>query len=136
MYYNRYNISDIKFTCFTYNKKSYPAGTKFIYNGKCISNGEVTILNNEAVSFMYGYKSNQYFQNESNIYMCPDNEFINNIVKIGVESPKQEFYWTDSMVVKTIWYIIVMLFAIIFKERIGIWIFATIVWYCSVFKKK
>ena len=42
----------------------------------------------------------------------------------------------DGMVVKTIWYVIIMLTAIIFNDSIGIWILATIVWYNSVFNKK
>ena len=69
-------------------------------------------------------------------------DFEKSIVNIVVnenkmsQEKKNEIYWTDGMVAKTIWYIVIMLVAIVFKERIGIWIFATIVWYMSTFKSK
>lgn len=133
-----------KWYSFNYKNKPYSSGTKLIYNGRCCLNENEIILNNKIVTYLYSQNNKTYFQDNSNIYTCPPWEFANKIVKIVVDtkpiqtSIKQEteFYWTDSMVVKTIWYVIIMLAAIIFKDCIGIWILATIIWYNSVFKNK
>lgn len=131
-----YNLDNIKCTCFSYKNKSYPAGTKFVYNGECILNGKAILLNNTTVVFMYDYKQNKYFKDDDNIYMCPSDEFVNHIVQIGELKKKEEHYWTDEDVAKTIWYICIMLFGTLFYARLGIWIIATVIWYCSIFKKK
>jgi antibiotic biosynthesis monooxygenase (ABM) superfamily enzyme len=125
-----------------YNGKAYDAGTKFIYTGRCMLNQEETFLDRAVVSFMYSCGLDKYFTDGNNVYSCQKNEFDLHIVSIIIDenkSPpndKTEIYWTDSMVTKTIWYIVVMLAAVLFNERIGIWIFATIIWYNSMFNKK
>ena len=138
MYFN----PNVKGHSFTYKHTPYSSGTKLIYNGKCYLNEREVVLNNQIVTYLYDQNGEVHIQNNNNVYTCPSWEFTNRIVKIvadikSIQAPiptKTEFYWTDSMVVKTIWYIIIMLIAIIFKDCIGIWILATIVWYNSTFK--
>lgn len=131
-----------KVGCFTYNNKVYQAGTQIVYSGPCIVNNNKLIVNNLIVSFMYYDGVYVYCQNEDNIYKFLNNEFRKNIIAIITDYNKappntsSEIYWTDDMVAKTIWYIIIMLIGAIFYDRIAIWIFATIVWYFSTFKKK
>jgi len=127
---------------FAYKNKVYNSKTKVLYNGKCILNEKEIVLNNAVVNYMYSDGRHEYFRDDNNIYMCHLGNFTKNIVSIVIDENKnlpikttEEFYWTDEMVMKTIWYIIIMLLAIIFNERILIWIFATIVWYSSTFKK-
>jgi hypothetical protein len=132
-----------KLTCFSYNKKVYPAGTKLVYNGACILNKQNIYLTNTIVTFLYSNGGNSYFKDDNNIYMCNWKMFEHNIVQIitdenkaNLKETKDEFYWTDVDVTKTLWYILIMLFAIILHDCIGIWILATIIWYRSVFCKK
>lgn len=138
MYYN----PNAKWCSFTYKDKPYSSGTKLIYNGKCYLNESEVILNNQIVTYLYNQNGKTYIKDGDKTYTCPSWEFTYKIVKIIVDAnqppviQKTEFYWTDDMVSKTLWYIIIMLVAVIFKDCIGIWIFATIVWYNSVFKNK
>lgn len=133
---------NVKWHSFTYKNKSYSSGTKLIYNGKCYLNEHETILNNKIITYLYNQNGKTHVQDNNKIYTCPSWEFTKRIVNIVVDTKpapvkqETEFYWTDDMVVKTIWYAIIMLVAVIFKDCIGIWIFATIVWYNSTFKKK
>lgn len=137
MYFN----PNAKWYSFTYKRTPYPSGTKVVYNGKCYLNDKEIILNNKIVTFLYDQDDKTYFQDNNNIYTCLLWEFSNRIVQIVVDrkpepvSQKTEIYWTNDMVAKTLWYIIIMLAAVIFKDCIGIWILATIVWYNSTFKK-
>lgn len=139
MYY-----TNIALRSFYYKNQLYKSGTKLIYNGECYLNGCKTALSNQVVTYMYHQYGQANFLYNNNIYTCPSCEFSKRIVKIGVDikptpSPIQqetEFYWTDAMVTKTIWYVIIMLVAVIFNDCIGIWILATIVWYNSVFNNK
>jgi hypothetical protein len=135
--------SDGKYYKFYYRNKFYEAGTKFIYNGSCLSDGKEVFLNNQVCEYLYVENLTTYFKCNENIYTCKWEEFkwhICGIIEEKIEPPPimQEtvFYWTDEMVTKTIWYIVIMLAATIFYDRIGIWILATIVWYISTFKKK
>lgn len=147
MYYNLNGKCDY----FTYKRQSYYCGTKLIYNGKCCIHDVETILNNKVVTYLYYENGKEHFQdNNNNIYTCPIWEFEKRIVKIVKdtaptlkststfvpEKQQTEIYWTNDMVAKTLWYIIIMLAAVIFKDCIGIWILATIIWYNSTFKKK
>ena len=141
--YNVYMNEHTKVGTFSYKNKWYHCGTKILFNGKCILNGKEVFLNNTIVNFMYSQGQYRYVKDDNNIYMCPRLDFEKCIVKIVVDEnkappaqEKEEFYWTDSMVTKTIWYVIIMLLATIFYDRIGIWIIATIVWYFSTFKNK
>lgn len=137
MYFN----PNAKWHSFTYKRTHYPSGTKVIYNGKCYLNDKEVILNNKIVTFLYDQDDRTYFQDNVNTYTCLLWEFSNRIVQIVVDkkpepvSQKTEIYWTNDMVTKTLWYIIIMLAAVIFKDCIGIWILATIIWYNSTFKK-
>lgn len=138
MYYN----PNAKWCSFTYKNTSYSSGTKLIYNGKCYSNENEVILNNQIVIYLYNQDNKTYFKDNNNTYTCPPWEFTKRIVKIVVDAKpisvkkEPEFYWTNDMVTKTLWYIVVMLVAVIFKDAIGIWILATIVWYSSTFKNR
>lgn len=134
---------DGKYYKFDYKHQFYDSGTKFIFNGKCLLNGKEVVLDHQVCEYLYTEKLMRYFKCNGNIYTCRWEDFdwrICGIVENKIASPQQkqetEFYWTDDMVVKTIWYVIIMLIAVIFKDCIGIWIFATIVWYNSTFKKK
>lgn len=138
MYFN----PNVKWHSFTYKKTPYSSGTKLIYDGKCYLNDKEIRLNNKIVTYLYDQGNKRYFKDNNYIYTCLTWEFTDRIVKIIVdtsppqENKKTEIYWTDDMVSKTLWYIIIMLVAVIFKDCIGIWIFATIIWYNSTFKKK
>jgi len=141
--YNMYMSQNTKLKSFVYNKKVYQSGTNFIYNGKCILDKKEIYLSNAVVTYMYHCGQYQYFKDDNNVYVCIWQDFENNIVQIVTEEnkappvkAKEEFYWTDSMVAKTIWYVIIMLVATVFHARIGIWILATVIWYFSTFKNK
>jgi hypothetical protein len=128
---------------FCWKNQPYYSGTTLVYKGKCFLEDKEIILNNEIVTFLYS-KQYAYFKDSNGvIYTCPSWNFTYGIVYIinDPNKPKPiekepEFYWTDEMVTKTLWYIIIMLVATIFKDAIFIWIFATIIWYNSVFKNK
>ena len=134
---------DIKLGFFIYKGHTYRTGTKFIYNGACYLNGEEVYFNNELVTFIRVDKSVRMLKDNIE-YTCSYYDFENKIVRIIADIQKQievkneptEMYWTNDMVAKTLWYIIIMLAAIIFKDCILIWIFATLIWYGSVFKNK
>ena len=134
--------SNQKWYSFTYKNTPYPSGTKLIYNGRCHLNEVEIMLDNKIVVYLYNQNNKTYFTDNNNTYTCPPWEFTKRIVKIVIEpkpvpiNQKTEIYWTDDMVVKTLWYIVIMIAAVIFKDCIGIWIFATIVWYNSTFKNK
>lgn len=139
MYFN----PNQKWYGFTYKNTPYSSGTKLIYNGKCHLEDSEIILNNQIATYLYTQNNKVYFEYDNKIHTCLSWEFTNRIVKIvidkkqiqGPQTQKTEFYWSDDMVTKTLWYIVIMIVAIIFKDCIGIWILATIVWYSSTFKK-
>lgn len=144
-YYNMYSNESKKICgCFAYKKELYYSGTKFIFTGFCFCNKERIFLSQAAVTYMYNKENYEYFKDDDNkVYMCHFVNFhkcIDCIVKedliVTEKQDKTEFYWGDGDVTKTLWYVLIMLFATIFNERIWIWILATIVWYCSIFKKK
>lgn len=128
--------------CFTFNNKVYQAGTKVIYSGPCILNDNAIMVNNLAVNFMYYDGMYVFCKNGNTIYKFLGSDFDKNIVMVvadGNKSPpvtKEEFYWTDDMVINTIWYVIIMIISSLFYDRIGLWILATVIWYFSTFKKK
>ena len=123
---------------FHYDKNSYQSGTKFTYCGKCILNGKEITLNNAEVTWLYDRGTYDYFSYNGEMYKCPSCDFKNGIVRAinKNETKHTSMIWTDNMVSKTFWYILIMLVAFIFKERIGIWVIATIVWCSSMFKNK
>jgi hypothetical protein len=126
---------------FVYKNKVYQSGTQILYNGPCILNGDYIFLKNTIVKFMYYQETYAYFNDNNNVYMCPDLKFEDNIVQIvnvennasSTSNKNKEIYWTDSMVAKTIWYILIMALFTIFHGRIFLWILATVVWYNSTF---
>ena len=135
--------SNGKYYQFNYKDKFYNSGTKFIFNGKCFLNGKEVVLDNQVCEYLYTEKLLRHFKCNGNIYTCKWEEFewrIRGIVEDKIKQPQMQqetkFYWTDDMVTKTIWYIIIMFVATFFHDRIGIWILATIIWYTSTFKKK
>lgn len=139
MYFN----PNAKYDSFTYKNELYYSGTKLIFNGKCFLGQNEIVLNNQMVTWLYNQGGNVYFSDNTNTYMCKQWDFDKRIVQMVIDTTasttteqKAEFYWTDDMVTKTIWYIIIMLVAVIFNDRIGIWILATIIWYASTFKNK
>lgn len=128
---------------FRYKNKYYDSGTKFIFNGKCLLNGKEVMLNHQLCEYLYTHKLMRYFKCKENIYSCEWGDFewkicciVENEVLQLQQISNKEIYWTDDMVVKTIWYIVVMVLAVIFKYCVMIWIFATVIWYNSVFKIK
>lgn len=138
-----YFSTHTKWDTFTYKNKSYVSGTKLIFNGKCFLNGKEITLNNNVVTWLYDQGGDTYFNDDNYTYTCKLWDFEKGIVQIINNTntttrvtQTTEFYWTDDMVVKTMWYIIIMLFGVFFYDRIIIWIFATYVWYTSVFKKE
>lgn len=134
-------IQSTKYDGFIYKNVSYHSGTKAIFNGKCFINQTETTLINQPIVYLYTEKTDVYFQHEDIVYHCSSWDFKNRIVKIIADtniptlSEKTEvFYWTDDMVTKTIWYVVIMAVGTLFYARIVIWILATIIWYSSTFK--
>lgn len=126
---------------FIYKKQSYPSGTNIVFNGKCFLEENEVILNNATVKWLYSIGCDEYFVDNENIYTCKSWDFRTRIVKIiainnkqPIVKMKKEIVWTDDMVTKTLWYIVIMLVAIIFNDRVLIWIFATLIWYGITFK--
>lgn len=123
---------------FYYNKQCYQSGTKLVYTGSCTLQfgNEKIILNNTDIVWLYSRGAFVYFSYNDKKYMCPLKDFYKGIVRVIDEKHDEntEMIWTDDMVTKTIWYIVIMLVAVIFKDRIGIWILATVIWYYSTFK--
>ena len=123
-----------------YNKKYYPIGTEFIYDGKCELNGEKVILNNQKCKFLYCF--NGYyccFQSGENIYKTDLFKYRDCIKQILLPEPKKkksEFYFTDEMVISTIWYIIIMFAGVFFKDRIGLWGLITCVYAVYILEEK
>lgn len=137
---------DARCDYFTYKNDVYYSGTQIMYNGKCNINDYETTSHNQVVTWLYCENGKHYFTHNNIIYTCPTWELKSKIVKIvynpkeqvnmQTKSQKTEIYWTNDMVTKTLWYIVVMLAATMFYDRIGIWILATIIWFNSTFKKK
>ena len=131
---------------FYYKTKLYQKGTRLVFTGHCSYKDKEIYLENVAVTYKLSFESNAFFYDDNNnIYMCNKYIFENCIVRIIEDENKSEtsknevsneFYWTDDSVASTLWYILIMLFATIFNERIFIWIFTTFIWYNSTFKKK
>lgn len=123
-----------------YGGRIYPKGTEFIYNGECLLNGTKVRFDNTHCTFLYRVKNQHYFQHKGQIYMSEDVRFPYCIVKIipppPEQQPKQEFIFTDEMLVNTIWYILIMLVAIMFKARWVIWICGTFIYYMTTFYNK
>ena len=129
---------------FVYQNQIYNSGTKLLYNGNCYVDNQEINLNNQVVTWLYAQNGDEYLSFNGAIYTCPSWKFKNQIVKIVDDTTtiiksgnqKTEIYWTDSMVAKTLWYIIIMLAAVIFNGRVVIWILATIIWFTSTFNNK
>ena len=135
------SYTNYKYVNFLYKDQIYNSGTKLLFNGSCYINNEEINFNNEVVTWLYAQNGDEHLLYNGAVYTCPSWGFKNKIIKIVYdtptviqsENPKKEVYWTDSMVAKTLWYIVIMLAATIFKDRIVIWIFATIIWFTSTF---
>ena len=125
---------------FPYKKNYYPKGTEFIYDGECELNGEKVYIHNQKCTFIHCINGNIVcFQTGNNTYQadlfyCSNN--VKQILSHMEPQPKQEFYFTDDMVIKTVWYVFLMLIATLFHERIGLWIFLTLVYVTSTFLKR
>lgn len=139
MYFNPNN----KWHSFTYKNQSYVSGTRVVYNGKCYLNECEVELNDKTVTFLYTQHNKTFFNDGDILLTCPSWEFSNRIITIIDPNSKtrsiqkeNEFYWTDDMVIKTIWYVLIMLAAVVCNGRIFIWILSTMVWYDSVFNNK
>ena len=136
--------SDIRIDNMWLGNNVYHKGTKFKYTGLChTENGDVT-LNNATCTFLYADFDKYYFDYNNEVYFCDKNKLAWNFrgfiqeykAKPIQQQPTEEWTeWTEDMIVKTMWYVLIMIVAILFKEVIGIWILATIVWYKSTFKK-
>lgn len=133
--------SDNKIYNFWYKNKQYHSGTEFIYSGYCQLNGKEVMLKRQRCIYLYceNYQT-VYFRSNANIYTDDAFYFSYGIEQIiPVENSvtnEQLYYFTDDMFVNTIWYIVVMLVATIFNDRIAIWIFATTIYYLTTFHKK
>ena len=132
---------NVKHYSFLYKKQSYPSGTRLIFNGKCYLNGREVTLNNKEVTWLYNQKSYSYFTDGIETYTSDRWYFVDKVVNIVENIPvasqieeKSVFYWTDEMIIKTMWYVVIMAVGTLFYARIFIWIFATIIWYNSTFK--
>ena len=127
---------------FLYNQKFYPSKTKFIYTGMGYTTIKVKKFTNAEIEWCFYENMKFYFKYEGELYHCPCEQFKEGIVGL-IQSEqtddtqkKKEVVWTDGMVAATIWYVIIMLFATIFNDRIGIWIISTIVWRGYINKNK
>lgn len=144
----RYCGIPLRLGFFEYNNNNYPSGTKVLYNGVGFLNDKEILLSNVVVEFLY-QESGWCFKYNNNIYRCKDYNYEKYIVKIIYDKQNdmvqrsevnkhtaKEVVWTDGMVTATLWYVFIMLFGTIFYARIGIWIFATIIWWNYIQKNK
>ena len=125
----------MKLGYFVYNNKTYNAGTEFIYSGECEANGQKTFLSNQHCKFLYS-QDKSYFQVGDTICSCHTFNFTQNLVSV-IEyvqpQEKQKFYFTDDEIIKTVWYILLMLVATLFQDRVGLWILLTIIYITTTF---
>lgn len=139
-------INSSRYDGFIYNNISYHSGTKAIFNGKCFADKTEMTLINQPIVYLYTEKTNVYFQHNDIVYHCNSWDFKNRIVKIIVDTniptttttmttnKTEVFYWTDDMITKTMWYVVIMIVATLFHARVALWILVTIIWYTSTFK--
>ena len=133
----------------------------FIYNGIKYYSGTIIKIKRfgnakEAVFLGYNKNINQYmvrFDADSTVFYRSD-AFNKDIVEITNQSNKSFIDWVqrederlhpkltarkemsiDGMLLAWIWYIVIMLVAVIFNDRIGIWIFASMVFFSYRNKK-
>jgi hypothetical protein len=114
----------------------YQNSIYFIYNNKYYYCEEIDFLNG-IVAIGTTYESKKHLPQKEKVlakakkdekYAPPNKEYY-------IPSTKEKkIIWDDWMVAKTIWYIIVMLAAVIFNDRIGIWIIATWIWWSTTIK--
>lgn len=116
------------------------SGTKFIYKGKCMIDGKTIYLDKKICVFLFHQKY-YYFEVDGKVAHC---DRLNHYNVYGILPPdnknqmqeKREFYWTDDIVINTIWYIIAMLISTLFRDRIGLWLLITWIYYDATFRKK
>lgn len=127
---------------FLYNQKSYPSKTKFIFTGIGYTTISEKLFTEAEIEWCFYENLQHYFKYEGKLYHCHFKKFEEGIIRLAQPEPvdiqpnKKEVVWTDGMVAATIWYILIMLFAIICNGRIAIWIIATIVWRRYIDKNK
>lgn len=133
------NSSYLRLGFFVYKDKTYYAGTEFVYNGTCFVNGQPFFLENQRCKFLYS-EEKTYFQAIDTICCCNTFEFNDRIVAIIEHAPPQnptkKFYLADDAMVKTLWYVFLMLVATLFNDRVGLWLLITLIYVTNTFRKK
>lgn len=148
---------------FKFNGNTYKRGTKVKFTGRIEKAPRIEIdLVEEEIIFLftkrlYQFVWSTYVEYKDVVYWLKDSDFIDGIVAVGVqednnknpnvkqidstkeyytvyEEKQKEIIWDDWMVAKTLWYIVIMLFATIFYGRVGIWILATVIWWNTTIK--
>lgn len=133
----------------------------FIYNGEKYPSGTIIKINSmgtkieDAVFLYYKTDINKYFvQVGSCTHICPKKLFDAILVEVtdkintnvlnnyryptetrNVSRTFKDELEIDGMLNAWIWYVVIMLVATIFNDRIGIWIFASIVFFTYRRKK-
>lgn len=132
---------------FIYNGKQYVSGTIIIVKdydraANCTYETEAVFLYHDLSRNVYAFK----FKNKDCVYIYPELSFYNMLVSIAEnkidtnyiysEFEKPAKQWTleremsiDGLLISWIWYIFIMMVGVIFKDRILIWIFASIVFF-------
>ena len=127
----------------------------FVYNGVKYYSGTIIKIKRfgttkEAVFLGHNTDINQYMVrfDASNVVFYRSDAFNKDIVEITNQSNGNFIDWTqsenerlhpkltmeremstDGMILAWIWYILIMLVAVIFKDRIGIWALASIIFF-------
>ena len=123
---------------FVYNGKNYNTGTIIVI--KWCNHITRTVLNTNAKFISYDTETKKYtVEIYGNEYTYLESDFFNilcNIVdtnKVNITETMHNNFSDelniDGLLVAWVWYIFIMIIAVIFYDRIGIWIFASIVFF-------
>ena len=121
----------MKVEYFYHNGKQYGVGTEFLFTGLCYLRGNTVFLNGEKCVFKYVRPgSTAVFNVNGEEAWCSTRVFENSISigdKKEIAESQEELYLSDKSFYKLLWYIIIMVVAVIFYDRWLIWIGATII---------
>ena len=132
---------------FVYNNVTYPSGTIIIVNKFnnvsgvnkqdemtfCYHTTDNDLYVCKIKNACYNYKSEQFY----NMIVCVtdkvDAEYVNWLMQrqnLNNKSPTfSDELAIDGMFIAWMWYVFIMVTAIIFKDRIAIWIFSSIIFF-------
>ena len=126
---------------FMYNGKKYDSGTDIIIKWCCpivknVLNADATFIDYDTETKLYTVDiyGSRYTYSESNFFasLCCVLSKQTRTIQVNQYTPNYTFVNElniDGMLIAWFWYIFIMLMAMIFYDRIGIWILASIVFF-------